>query len=145
MTSQFEISCLLLCTRPHCLEHSCHVDAQSHLVALADSVTVPAPFRLQSLVVGNNTKKDVGDEPLSFTISNPKLAKPCASFTLSRRLESFNEKHLNMGAGNFERVSDTFFLEIYHFFLEILRTFTGIFLRFLRSEDSFSNGGTFLS
>jgi hypothetical protein len=35
-----------------------------------------------------------------------------------------------------------FFLEIYHFFHEILRTFTGIFLRLLRSEYSFSVGGT---
>ncbi len=32
-----------------------------------------------------------------------------------------------------------------HFFLEILRTFTGIFLCVLRSEYSFSVGGTFLS
>ncbi len=38
-----------------------------------------------------------------------------------------------------------FFLEICHIFLEILRTFTGIFLRLLRSEYSFSVGGTFLS
>jgi hypothetical protein len=38
-----------------------------------------------------------------------------------------------------------FFLEIYHYFLEILRTFTGIFLRLLRSEYSFSVGGTILS
>jgi hypothetical protein len=38
-----------------------------------------------------------------------------------------------------------FFLEICHCFLEILRTFTGIFLRLLRSEYSFSVGRTFLS
>ncbi len=42
-------------------------------------------------------------------------------------------------------VSDTFFLEICLFFLEILRTFIGIFLCVLRSEYSFSDGGTFLS
>jgi hypothetical protein len=40
-----------------------------------------------------------------------------------------------------------FFLEICHNFLEILRTFTGIFLRVLRSEYSFSEsyGGSLLS
>jgi hypothetical protein len=38
-----------------------------------------------------------------------------------------------------------FSLEIYHLFLEILRTFNGIFLRLRRSEYSFSVGGTFLS
>ncbi len=38
-----------------------------------------------------------------------------------------------------------FSLEICHIFLEILRTFTEIFLRVLRSEYSFSDGGTFLS
>ncbi len=38
-----------------------------------------------------------------------------------------------------------FILEILHFFLEIFGTFTGIFLRLLRSEYSFSVGGTFLS
>ncbi len=37
-----------------------------------------------------------------------------------------------------------FYLEICHFFLEILHTFTGIFLSVLRSEVSFSDGGTFL-
>ncbi len=37
------------------------------------------------------------------------------------------------------------FLGIYHFFLEILRTLTGIFLRVLRSECSFSDGGMLLS
>jgi hypothetical protein len=36
------------------------------------------------------------------------------------------------------------FLEIYHFFLEILRTFNGVFLRLRRSENSFSVGGTCL-
>jgi hypothetical protein len=38
-----------------------------------------------------------------------------------------------------------FFLEIFHFFLEVLSMFTGIFLRLLRSAYSFSVGGTFLS
>jgi hypothetical protein len=38
-----------------------------------------------------------------------------------------------------------FFLETCHFFLEILRTFTGIFPSVLQSEYSFSDGGTFLS
>ncbi len=37
------------------------------------------------------------------------------------------------------------FLKICHFFIEILRTFSGIFLCVLRSEYSFSDGGTFLS
>jgi hypothetical protein len=38
-----------------------------------------------------------------------------------------------------------FFLEIYHFSLEVLRTFTGIFPSVLRSEVLFSEGGTFQS
>ncbi len=47
--------------------------------------------------------------------------------------------------GFVDRVYDTFFLEICHFFLEILLTFTGIFLSVLRSEVSFSDGGMILS
>ena len=43
-------------------------------------------------------------------------------------------------------VSDTFFSrDLSHLFLEILHTFTGMFLRLRRSEYSFSVGGTFLS
>ncbi len=41
--------------------------------------------------------------------------------------------------------TSTFFSRDFHFFLEILSTFTGIFLRLRRSEYSFSVGGTFLS
>jgi hypothetical protein len=42
-------------------------------------------------------------------------------------------------------VSDTFFSLVVLFFLEILRTFSQIFLSVLRSEYSFSDKGTFLS
>ncbi len=44
-----------------------------------------------------------------------------------------------------ESVSHTFFSRDLPLFIEILRTFTRIFLRVLRSEYSFSDGGTFLS
>jgi hypothetical protein len=50
-------------------------------------------------------------------------------------------KHIHYCTGYLLR----FFLEILHFFLEILSTFAGIFLSLLRSEYSFSVGGTFLT
>jgi hypothetical protein len=43
-----------------------------------------------------------------------------------------------------DQVSDTFFLEINHFLLEKLRTFTGMCLSVLRSEVPFSDLSTFL-